>query len=96
MCNVLTCMVSHNLKLHKTKCPHVKNPSKYSTFLRHTNFFKNTIIFFFRIMNAMTDIYYGRVQHPWAMNIENWEIHSAEAEKVNEYKNSLLKHFQHS
>ena len=44
----------------------------------------------------MTDIYYGRVQHPWAMNIENWEIDSAEVEKVNEYKNSLLKHFQHS
>ena len=42
----------------------------------------------------MTDIYYGRVKHPWAMDIENWEVETEEAKRVQEYKASLQKHFQ--
>ena len=46
-----------------------------------------------RISKALTDIYYGRVKHPWGMNIEDWDIDKEEAEKVFEYKSSLEKHF---
>ena len=27
-----------------------------------------------KILAAMTDIYYGRVKHPWAIDIEEWDI----------------------
>lgn len=45
-----------------------------------------------RIMGAMTDIYYGRVSHPWAINIENWSIDANELRHVEEYQKSLEAH----
>lgn len=27
-----------------------------------------------RILDNMNDIYYGRVSHPWAIEIEEWKI----------------------
>ena len=51
------------------------------------------LVIIHRISKALTDIYYGRVKHPWGMNIEDWDIEKEEAEKVFEYKSSLEKHF---
>ena len=48
---------------------------------------------YYRISKSLTDIYYGRVKHPWGMNIEDRDIEKEEAEKVFEYKSSLEKHF---
>jgi len=47
-----------------------------------------------RFSKELTDIYYGRNKHPWAMNIEEWQIDAEEAKRVSEYKTSLEKHFQ--
>jgi branched-chain amino acid aminotransferase len=27
-----------------------------------------------RVMDSMTDIYYGRISHPWAVDIEDWKV----------------------
>lgn len=32
------------------------------------------VVFPYRINKAMSDIYYGRVTHPWAIDIEEWKI----------------------
>ena len=48
---------------------------------------------YYRISKSLTDIYYGRVKHPWGMNLGDWDIEKEEAEKVFEYKSSLEKHF---
>jgi hypothetical protein len=45
-------------------------------------------------MTAMTDIYYGKMKHPWAIDIENWKIETSEQRKIKEYKESLEKNFQ--
>ena len=45
----------------------------------------------------MTDIYYGRIQHPWSMDIENWEqIAEEETIRSQEYKNNLQQHMMMS
>ena len=46
--------------------------------------------FFFRVMSTLTDIYYGKVDHPWAINIENWQLEAKEQQRINEYKQSLI------
>lgn len=39
-----------------------------------------------RIMASMTDIYYGRVNHPWAIEIENWQIDRDQ--EIKDYKDA--------
>jgi len=43
-----------------------------------------------RVMSTLTDIYYGKVDHPWAINIENWQLEAKEQQRINEYKQSLI------
>ena len=45
---------------------------------------------FFRVMSTLTDIYYGKVDHPWAINIENWQLEAEEQQRIDEYKKSLI------
>ncbi len=41
----------------------------------------------------MSDIYYGRVQHPWAVDIEDWaESTPQELERLQEYQDSVNQH----
>ena len=42
-----------------------------------------------RILKSMSDIYYGRVAHPWAINLENWSIDPNERLRIEEYKNDV-------
>jgi len=42
-----------------------------------------------RIMGTLSDIYYGKVQHPWGVPIENWSIAKEEETRIAEYKKSL-------
>ena len=43
----------------------------------------------------MCDIYYGRVEHPWAPDIENWpEQTTQEIERLQKYKESLEQHVE--
>ena len=37
----------------------------------------------------MSDIYYGRVAHPWAINLENWSIDPNEQLRIEEYKQDV-------
>merc|ERR1719394_1468907 len=46
-----------------------------------------------RIRSAMSDIYYGRVEHPWAIDIESWpEQPAQEKERLNVYQESINQH----
>lgn len=46
-----------------------------------------------RIRAAMSDIYYGRVEHPWAVEVENWpEQTTQEAERLQLYQDSINQH----
>ena len=41
----------------------------------------------------MSDIYYGRVEHPWAIDIESWpEQPAQEKERLNVYQESINQH----
>ena len=40
-------------------------------------------------MNTLSDIYYGKVKHPWGVAIEDWSTVKEEQQKVEEYKKSL-------
>ena len=43
-----------------------------------------------KVMSTLTDIYYGKVAHPWAINIENWQLEAEEQQRIDEYKQSLI------
>ena len=46
--------------------------------------------FFFRVMNELSDIYYGRVKHDWGVPIEDWSIKSIEEQqKIPEYEKTV-------
>ena len=48
-----------------------------------------------RIKAAMSDIYYGRIEHPWALEIENWgEQSSMEKERLSSYQDSIRVHLK--
>ena len=41
----------------------------------------------------MSDIYYGRVEHPWAIDIESWpEQPAQEIERLTVYQDSINQH----
>ena len=41
----------------------------------------------------MSDIYYGRIEHPWAMDVENWtEMSQLEEQRLKDYKESIVQH----
>ena len=47
----------------------------------------------FRIRSAMSDIYYGRSAHPWAIEVENWsEQPVQEMERLQKYQDSINQH----
>ena len=46
-------------------------------------------------MNSLTDIYYGKVKHPWGVPIEDWSIHKEEEQRIEEYKKSLEARLSH-
>lgn len=48
----------------------------------------------YRIMEALTDIYYGRVSHPWGVNVERWDIDAEEQKQTKEYRLSLERNFK--
>jgi hypothetical protein len=43
-----------------------------------------------RVLAAMNDIYYGRVPHPWAVDVEDWNL------DVNQVNNTLLDYLKKS
>jgi len=46
-----------------------------------------------RIRKAMSDIYYGRVDHPWAIDIESWpEQPAKEVDRLQGYQASINQH----
>jgi len=46
-----------------------------------------------RLRSTMSDIYYGRVEHPWAVDIENWtEMSHLEEQRLKDYKDSIVQH----
>ena len=45
-------------------------------------------------MNAMTDIYYGKTPHRWAINIEDWKIDPNEQKAIEDYKAGLEKNLK--
>jgi len=46
-----------------------------------------------RLRSTMSDIYYGRQAHPWAVEIEDWADESQlEKQRLKEYKESIMKH----
>ena len=47
----------------------------------------------FRIRDAMSDIYYGRIEHPWALDLENWpEQTMQEIKRLQKYQESIDQH----
>ena len=41
----------------------------------------------------MSDIYYGRIEHPWAIDVESWPDQPAqEMERLENYKESINQH----
>ena len=44
----------------------------------------------FRILKTLSDIYYGQVEHPWAINIEDWKLTQEEQVRINSFQDSLL------
>ena len=41
----------------------------------------------------MSDIYYGRVEHPWAVEVESWpEQTTQEIERLQTYQDSINQH----
>lgn len=42
----------------------------------------------------MSDIYYGKVKHPWAVDIEAWTTDSSplETDRLKRYEESITKH----
>ena len=41
----------------------------------------------------MSDIYYGRIEHPWAIDIESWpEQPAQEKERLTVYQESINQH----
>ena len=44
-------------------------------------------------MKAVTDIQYGRVEHPWALDIEEWTVNADEDRKSKEFESSLDQNF---
>merc|ERR1719369_2250067 len=38
------------------------------------------------VMTALSDIYYGKVVHPWGMPIEDWSISQDELKRIDDYK----------
>ena len=49
-----------------------------------------SIFVYFRVMSTLTDIYYGKVSHPWGINIENWQLEEEEQKRIADYEKSLL------
>ena len=46
-------------------------------------------------MKTMSDIYYGRMEHPWAIDVENWtEMSKLEEQRLASYKNDIVEHMQ--
>lgn len=46
-----------------------------------------------RLRGTMSDIYYGRVDHPWGVDIENWtEMSDLEEKRLKDYKESIVQH----
>jgi len=46
-----------------------------------------------RLRSTMSDIYYGRIDHPWAVDIENWaEMSDLEEKRLKDYKESIVQH----
>jgi len=43
-----------------------------------------------RILKTLSDIYYGQVEHPWAINIEDWKLTQEEQVRINSFQDSLL------
>ena len=37
-------------------------------------------------MSTLTDIYYGKVDHPWGINIENWKLEAEEQKRIADYE----------
>lgn len=42
-----------------------------------------------RILKSMSDIYYGRRAHPWAISLENWSFDPNEMSRLEDYKNDI-------
>ena len=41
----------------------------------------------------MSDIYYGRIEHPWALDVENWpEQTMQEINRLQKYQESIDQH----
>ena len=58
-----------------------------------TSFSKFKYKITFRIRKAMSDIYYGRVDHPWAIDIESWpEQPAREVDRLQGYQASINQH----
>jgi len=46
-----------------------------------------------RLRSTMSDIYYGRITHPWAPEIEDWaEQSQQEEQRLKDYQQSIMKH----
>lgn len=43
----------------------------------------------FRVMRTLSSIYYGEVQHPWGIPVENWAITQDEQQRISEFQKSL-------
>ena len=50
----------------------------------------NVSILIFRILKTLSGIYYGQVEHPWAINIEDWKLTQEEQVRINSFQDSLL------
>ena len=43
-----------------------------------------------RILTCLSDIYYGRTEHEWAINIEDWKLSEEEQISIDNYQKTLL------
>ena len=53
------------------------------------NFFNPNLFPISRILKSMSDIYYGRRSHPWAISLENWSFDPNEMSRLEDYKNDI-------
>ena len=44
----------------------------------------------FRILKTLSDIYYGQVENPWAIDIEDWKLTQEKQVRINSFQDSLL------
>ena len=47
-------------------------------------------ILHFRILKTLSAIYYGEMKHPWAFEINNWNLPQEEEARIESYRQSLL------